>query len=171
MVIQKHSLNTMKIKISKPLWQVIGLGTLAGMRTASAPVIASHILSHHQSKNLTQSPLRFMQSVSVANTLKVMSFSELVVDKLPSTPNRIKPFGVLARSLSGALAGASIYKASGNNAFVGAVIGGSAALVSTFGSYYLRKGVVKGSHIIDPVIGAIEDALVIGAGVGISAMA
>ncbi|MEZ2337988.1 DUF4126 family protein [Mucilaginibacter sp. RCC_168] len=158
----------MKLKISNPLWQVIGLGTLAGMRTSSAPVIASHILSHHQSKSLEQSNFKFMQSTGVANTLKVMALSELAVDKLPVTPNRIKPFSVLARSLSGALAGASIYKATGNNAFIGAVIGGSAALVSTFGSFYLRKSVVKASHLVDPIVGAIEDALVIGSGVGLS---
>ncbi|MGF7042879.1 DUF4126 family protein [Mucilaginibacter lappiensis] len=161
----------MHLKISKPFWQVISLGTLAGMRSTSAPVITSHILSHHHSKNLEHSPLRFMQSANVAKVLKLVALSELVADKLPSTPNRIKPAVLAARVLSGALAGASIYKAIGGKAITGALIGGGAAFASTFGSYFLRKSAVKSSHIIDPVIGAIEDALVIGSGMGLSRLA
>jgi uncharacterized membrane protein len=141
----------MKLKISRPFWQVLGIGALAGMRTSSAPVIASHILSARHHSRLAHSPLNFMQSRKVAGALKVLSLTELVMDKLPSTPNRIRPAGVVFRCLSGALAGASIYKASGNNV----------------ASFALRRGTVKHTHIIDPIIGAIEDALVIGAGVGI----
>jgi uncharacterized membrane protein len=161
----------MHLKISKPFWQVISLGTLAGMRSTSAPVITSHILSHHHSKNLEHSPLRFMQSVNVAKILKFVALSELVVDKLPSTPNRIKPAVIGFRVFSGALAGASIYKATGGKAVIGALIGGTVAFASTFGSYFLRKSAVKSSHIIDPVIGAIEDALVVGSGMGLSRLA
>lgn len=161
----------MKPKISKSLWQVIGLGTLAGMRTLSAPVIATHILSHHPSKRLQKSQLRFMQSTTVAAVLKVLSVTELVADKLPSTPNRIEPAGVAGRCLSGALAGASIYKAVGGKPLTGALIGGAAAIAATYGSYFLRKNIVKANHIPDPVIGAIEDALVIGAGVGLTKLA
>lgn len=73
--------------------------------------------------------------------------------------------------LSGVLAGASIYKAAGGKMGTGALLGGAAALASTFGSYYLRKSTVKSSHIVDPIIGAIEDALVIGGGVGLAKLA
>jgi uncharacterized membrane protein len=158
----------MKLKISKPVWQVLGIGVLAGMRSASAPAITSHILSHHHSKRLEKSPLNFMQTDAVANVLKVVALSEFVVDKLPSTPNRIKPAILTVRCLAGALAGAGILRASGGNAIAGAILGGTTAFASTFGSFFLRKGTVKRSHIIDPVIGAIEDALVIGAGVGLA---
>lgn len=156
----------MKLKISQPVWQVAALGVLAGMRTASAPAITSHILSHHhQSKRFSNSSLGFMRYDDVATALKVFALSELIADKLPSTPNRIKPFALFARCLSGGLAGASVYKASGNNAVNGGLIGTAAAFVSTFGSYLLRKSVVRQTRIFDPLIGAIEDALVIGAGV------
>ncbi|MDB5111895.1 MAG: putative rane protein [Mucilaginibacter sp.] len=158
----------MKLKISHPVWQVLGLGVLAGMRSTSAPVITSHILSHHHSKNLEQSPLNFMQSVNVSKVLKVVALSELVLDKLPSAPNRIKPAVITSRCLSGALAGASIFKASGGKVLTGAVLGAVAAFASTYGSYYLRKSTVKKTKLFDPIIGAIEDALVIGAGVGLT---
>jgi uncharacterized membrane protein len=158
----------MKLKISHPFWQVIGLGTLAGMRSSSAPAIASHILSHHQTKNLDRSPLRFMQSKNVAIALKVMAVGEIIGDKLPSAPNRIKPAVLGFRVLSGALAGASVYKATGGKAAMGALIGGAAAFASTFGSFFLRKGTVKSSGLMDPIVGAIEDALVIGSGIELS---
>ena len=115
-------------EIRHPFWQVIGIGTLAGMRTSSAPAVTSQILSHHHSKRLEKSPLNFMQSKIVANTLTVLSLGEVVMDKLPSTPNRTEPAGVIFRGLSGALAGASIYKASGNNVLVGSLLGAAAGI-------------------------------------------
>lgn len=149
------------------MWQVIGLGVLAGMRTSSAPAITRHILSNHHSEQLNNSHLAFMQSDKVAVALKLFVIAELVGDKLPSAPNRIKPVGLVARCLSGALAGASIYQASGNKALTGVLLGSAAALASTFGSFLLRKSIVKQTRIFDPVIGALEDALVIGAGIGL----
>ena len=157
----------MKLKTSKPFWQVIGLGIVAGMRTASAPAIAGHILSRHPSGHLSKSYLDFMQSDKVAIVLKVLAAGEFITDKLPSTPNRTKPVGIASRCLSGSLVGASIYKADGNDAYKGALLGAALALASTFASYYLRKITVDKLHIFDPLAGAFEDALVIGAGAGL----
>ncbi|MCO5947570.1 DUF4126 family protein [Mucilaginibacter flavidus] len=153
-----------QLKITKPFWQVLGLGILAGMRTTSAPVIACQILSKHPSKHLAGSPLRFMQSPNAALGMKLLALGEVVGDKLPNTPNRIAVGGVVGRCLAGSLAGASIYKATGNNALVGALLGSAVALGCTFGSYYLRRFVVAKTDIFDPYIGAIEDVVVAGAG-------
>jgi uncharacterized membrane protein len=161
----------MKLKISKPIWQAVGLGVLAGMRTTSAPAIASHILSHHHSRLLSKSPLKFMQNDKVAIALKVLAVGELVGDKMPNAPNRIKPAGLIFRCIAGSLAGASIFEASGNNAFAGAVVGSVTAFGATFGSFFLRKNIVLKLSLFDPVIGAIEDALVVGAGIGLTTSA
>jgi uncharacterized membrane protein len=165
MISIKNTNNIMiQLKISKPFWQVFGLGLLAGMRATSAPVIASHILSKHPSKQLAKSPLSFMQSGGMALGMKILAAGELVGDKLPKTPNRTSTTGLIGRCLSGSLAGATIYKASGNNALTGAILGSIVALGSTFGSYYLRKFIVDKTHVFDPYIGAIEDVLVTGGG-------
>lgn len=155
-------------EIKYPFWRTLGIGILAGMRTSAAPVIASHILSHHHSKRLERSPLDFMQSAKAANIFKYLSIGELIVDKMPSTPNRTKPAGIAFRCLAGALAGAGIYKATGGSVFTGMLIGATSATVSTCLSFMLRKSIVKSTGIIDPLIGAIEDALVIGVGVGLA---
>jgi uncharacterized membrane protein len=161
----------MKLKIEKPFWQAISIGILAGMRSASAPAIASYILSNHKSKILAKSHLGFLQSDVVAKGLKYMAIFEFIGDKLPSAPNRIKPVALVGRGISGALAGAGIFKATGGSAVNGALIGGAAAIASTFGSFFLRKATVKGTGIIDPIIGAIEDALVVGAGIELARLA
>src|ERR1700761_2640479 len=140
----------MKLKISKPFWQAVGLGVLAGMRTTSAPAITSHILSRHHSKRLAKSNLRFMQNSNVAAAFKVLAVGELIGDKMPTAPDRTMPGGLIFRCIAGSLAGASIFEASGKNAFAGALIGSVAALGSTFGSFHLRKGIVTHTKALDP---------------------
>jgi len=159
---------SMKLIIDKPLWQVIGLGILAGMRSSAAPVITSHILSHHHSRNLEHTALGVMQSDRVADTLKLIAIGEIIADKLPAAPDRIKPASIAARCISGALAGASVFKASGGKAVWGGLIGAATAAASTYGSFWMRKNAVKRTRIVDPIVGALEDALVIGAGVGLN---
>ena len=85
----------MKLKISKPFWQAVGLGVLAGMRTTSAPAITSHILSRHHSKRLAKSNLRFMQNSNVAAAFKVLAVGELIGDKMPTAPDRTMPGGLI----------------------------------------------------------------------------
>jgi len=152
------------ITMPSPFWKVLGLGALAGMRTFSAPVIVNAILQKHPSKHLAKSPLRFLQSDKVGYGIRFLAAGELVGDKLPNTPNRTAAPGLIGRCLSGALAGAGIYKASGNNGFTGALIGSAAALASSFGCFYLRKFVATKTNIADPVIGGIEDVIVTATG-------
>jgi uncharacterized membrane protein len=155
-------------KTRPPIWQALGLGVLAGMRSASAPAVASHILSRRPSGHLAKSTLDFMQSKRTAVIFKILAASELIADKLPSAPNRIKPIGVVFRCISGSLAGASIYKASGKNMLTGALLGSAAALGSTFGSFFIRKNTVNRLNLFDPIAGGVEDVLVVGAGVGLA---
>ncbi|MDO3643040.1 hypothetical protein [Mucilaginibacter sp. L3T2-6] len=93
-----------------PFWQVIEVGVLAGMRTFSAPVTVNAILQNHPSKQLAESPLNFLQSGRVGSAFRVLAALELVGDKLPDIPNRTSAPGLIGRCLSGALAGAGLYK-------------------------------------------------------------
>lgn len=158
----------MKIIITKPHLQVISLGILAGMRSMSAPAISSRMLNKHHSGELECTPLNFMQSPATANVLSVMSIGEFVGDKLPTAPNRIAAPALIGRCISGALAGASIYKAAGGAWYTGALLGSVTAGLATFGSFYLRRNLVKHAHLIDPIIGSIEDAIVLGSGLGLA---
>jgi uncharacterized membrane protein len=154
----------MRAADSKPLWQAISLGIIAGMRSMSSPALVSHLLSHHPSNALKGSPLRFIQTKVAANIFKALAAGEALGDKLPSAPDRTAPAVLAGRILAGGLAGGSIYKASGKNAIVGALIGGAAAVASTYAFFYLRTAIVKKSHIKDTYIALAEDALVAGSG-------
>jgi len=87
-----------------------------------------------------------------------------MVDKLPATPKRTNAVGLAARCLSGALAGACIFKANGGSGTKGTLLGCLISGIATFGSYTLPKKIVSKTRIDDPWIGALEDALVTAGG-------
>jgi hypothetical protein len=49
--------------------------------------------------------------------------------------------------------------------YTGAVLGSVAAVAATFGSFFLRKAVVKDLYLFDPLVGTIED---VGAGMSLT---
>lgn len=152
----------MKIIISKPHLQVISLGILAGMRSMAAPAVTSRILRRHRTQALRHSSLSFMQSATTANVLSVLALGEFIGDKLPLAPNRIALPALICRCLSGAVVGAGIYKSSRDNLYAGALLGGITAFAATFASFYIRKEIAGHARLIDPIIGSIEDVIVLG---------
>jgi uncharacterized membrane protein len=165
----KHiNISVMNITSDKAFVQAIGLGIVAGMRSMYAPAVASHIYSRHLSRYLRHDPLSFMQSITTSKVFKVLAAGELVGDKLPGTPNRTSAPGLIGRALSGMLVGSVVYRANGKAPVVGGLIGGAAAVASTFGFFYLRRAVVKSTNIPDPYIGGVEDVLTIAAGAAIA---
>ena len=154
----------MTSKSKNPFWKALALGALAGMRTSSAPIITNRLLSKHRGHIHY---FKWLASNGAGIAFGVMGAGELVGDKLPQTPSRIAPRGLIGRCVSGALAGGAIYEAAGDNALVGALIGSAAASCSTFASYLARKKVDSITGIADPIIGGVEDLLVISAGVAL----
>ena len=152
------------MKATKPIWQALTIGAIAGMRAAYAPALVSHILNNRKSKRLTHSPIKFVESDRFANTMKVFAIGELVGDKLPATPARTNTAGVAARCVSGGLSSVAFAKAKGDNVAVAALLSTTAAVASTFLFYYLRKKLGEKTGIADPWIGALEDSIVIGTG-------
>ncbi len=150
--------------VIQPLKQLLGVGILAGMRSAAAPAIAGHILSEHKGGVFSQHPVGYFSSIAIADVLKVMALGEFIADKLPFTPNRTQPVSVAVRCISGGLAGAGIFEATGKRPLTGALLGCVAAGVSTFASFYLRKALSR-SGAGNIISGIIEDAIVVSAGI------
>lgn len=154
----------MEKDITKTCWQVLGLGIIAGMRSMSAPAIASHYLAKDPSAALEKAHVAFLQSPQVADVLKWLAAGEMVGDKIPGAPDRIATASLFARGLSGALVGAALFKANQGNMGAGALLGSAAAVAGTYGSFYLRKELKHLSGIADPILGVLEDALVVKSG-------
>ena len=162
----------MKTTSSRPpaakFWPAVGYATLAGMRSMSAPAFLSHELSRKPSWLLVNSPLRMLQKPLVAKGLKLAAAGEMIMDKLPGTPDRIAPPALLGRLLSGALVGAALYKSRQGSSATGAVVGGISAVAASFISYALRKGISAQAQWPIAAVGVGEDAVVLSSGAALA---
>lgn len=151
--------------------KAIGIGAVAGMRSASAPALTSNYLAKNPSLFLEASPLKGMGLPLTANVLKFMALGELVVDKLPQCPNRtdLGPLG--ARAISGGVCGAAVFLAEGKHAEIGAALGAVSAVASAFLFMNLRRVIGKAAKLPDPVVALAEDGLVFGIGAAVFAPA
>jgi len=131
-------------------------GTLSGMRTTAGLQPTRSLVCSSNTKKL---PVSFLEKKSVSLGINLLRLGEFIGDKLPNAPDRIAKPGLVARAGVGALCGAAIYYAEGKKAATGAVIGGLAAIASTYAFFHLRKAVCKKTGIADPFIGVAEDAL------------
>ena len=161
----------MKNKTFRPakFWPTLGFAALAGSRATSAPAFLSQYLSHQAlSPALARSPLRFFAKPGVTIALELLVAGELVGDKLPSSPDRTVPQQLAARTASGALVGATLYKAKGGNALVGALVGGLGTVAATYATWWLRTQATKKFNVDSGLVGAGEDALVLAAGTALA---
>jgi uncharacterized membrane protein len=154
--------------MSQQLRQTLALGAMAGMRSMTAPATISHALAKNNSHALAGSPLRFLQSPTVAKVLKGLAVSEMAADKMPGMPDRTSPPILGGRILAGALVGAAAYKAKNDNMLAGALIGGSMAVAATYGALYLRKALGRTTGLPDTIWAVLEDSLVLKSAVAVA---
>jgi len=147
---------------NKIIAKAIGLGAVSGMRATVAPTMLSYFLNKHPSKALGKSNLSFLQSPITAVITKVLTAAEFAGDKSPKSSDRIAFPQVAARVASGALAGASLFRANKAGVAKGLVLGGASALAVTFASFYLRKYIDQKTHTKDSIVGVIEDLISVG---------
>jgi uncharacterized membrane protein len=85
----------------------------------------------------------------------------LVADKLPKTPARTAPVGLIARIIMGGLCGACLYAAGAAAPIPGAVFGIIGALIGTFAGYHIRHALVTKLNVKDIFIAVPEDIIAI----------
>ena len=106
--------------------------------------------------------LAWFGTLPSAIILTVLALAELVNDKLPKTPSRTAPPGLIARIVMGGFGGACLASAGAQGLVIGAVLGIAGALAGTFGGYHARKGLVRLLKVPDFVIAVVEDLVTIG---------
>jgi uncharacterized membrane protein len=137
------------------------IGAACGLRSLTAPAVVAWA-AHLSWLNLNNTPLSFMGSAAAVAIFTVLAIVELVADKLPSTPSRTKPPGLIARIVLGGLSGASISAAGAQSIGLGAVLGVSGGIAGTFAGYQARTRLVRALKVPDMVIALLEDAVAIG---------
>jgi uncharacterized membrane protein len=139
----------------------LGIGIVAGLRSLTAPAVVAWG-AHLGWLNLHGSPLAFMGSTTAVAIFSLLAIGELVVDKLPTTPKRTAPVGLIARIITGGLCGACLCAAVGKSLLAGALLGGIGGIVGAFLGYSVRGGLVNNFRIKDLVIAICEDLIAVG---------
>ncbi len=109
----------------------------------------------------------FLGNPWVVAALTLCAAGELVVDKLPMTPSRLKAPLLLARLCAGAFVGAVLASAMFMAANIGALLGTSGALLGAVAGYWLRTRTVARFRLPDWVVAVTEDAVVIAGAVAV----
>ena len=87
-----------------------------------------------------------------------LAIGEDISDKLPSTPARTRPVGLIARLCFGGLVGALIATALVGSAVEGALLGVAGAALGTFAGFHLRTcALIRSSGWPDWRVAVLED--------------
>jgi uncharacterized membrane protein len=140
------------------------IGAVTGLRSMTAPAVVAWA-AHQNWLNLHGTPLAFMGSTATVVIFSLMAVAELVADKLPSTPSRLKPTGLIARVILGALSGAAVALAGAQSIVIGAILGAVGGIAGASAGYHIRTGLVQALKVPDLYIALLEDVVAIGGGI------
>ena len=136
------------------------LGCIAGLRSLTAPAAvcwAAHLGWLH----LADSKLAFIGSPSTLVVVTFLALVELVVDKLPQTPARTAPVGLVARIVAGGFCGIVLATSEGMGPVLEALIASVGALLGAFAGYNVRRALVSRLHLPEFGVALAEDAIAI----------
>jgi uncharacterized membrane protein len=136
------------------------IGVFAGIRSLTPPAMVAWAV--HLGWLKLDRPLALIGSIPAVAILSVLAVAELVADKLPNTPNRTSPPGLIVRILTGGIAGACVSSGGGQGAALGAVLGVIGGIAGAFGGYQARTRLVKALGSPDIYIAMLEDLVAIG---------
>jgi uncharacterized membrane protein len=132
---------------SSVLALAFAIGMIAGLRSMTAPAVVSWAA--------------YWKWLDLQHSAAI---GELVVDKLPGTPSRKAPLGLIARFVLGGLSGAALCAATNQSLALGGVLGGLGGVIGALVGYEVRTRLVKALKVPDIWIALLEDAVAIGVG-------
>jgi uncharacterized membrane protein len=139
------------------------IGAVDGLRSLTAPAVVAWA-ARLGWLNLHNTSLSFMSSTAAVVVFTVMAVGELITDKLPSTPSRLKPLGLGARIVLGGLAGACVAVGGAQSLALGAILGAAGGVAGGFAGNRVRSGLVSALKVPDFVIALLEDLTAIAGG-------
>src|ERR1044071_1234258 len=136
------------------------IGIFAGLRSLTPPAAVAWAV-YLVWLRLAR-PVALIGSLPAVIILSLLAITEIIIDKLPNTPNRTAPLGLIARIVTGGFTGACVSLGGGQSAYVGAGLGGIGGMVGCFGGYQGRARLVKSLRQSDFNIALVEDLIAIG---------
>ena len=140
-----------------------GIGVIDGLRSMTAPAVVTWAI-YWRWFSVRHTALSFLDSNVAMYVFTALAIGELVADKLPKTPNRTAPIGLIARIIFGGLSGAAICVGAKESLVIGAILGAIGGVAGAFAGYQVRTRLVKALKVPDFVIALLEDAVAIGGG-------
>lgn len=136
------------------------LGCLTGLRSLT-PLAAVCWAAHLGWLHFAGTRLVFLDRPLTLLVLTLLALAELIADKVPNTPARTAPVGLIARIVFGCLGGVALATSTGGNLLGAAIVGIAGALVGTFAGYRIRHDLVLRAHLPDFVVAIAEDAIAV----------
>jgi uncharacterized membrane protein len=94
----------------------------------------------------------------------LLAIVELILDKLPNTPARTAPLGLIARICFGGASGLGLATSAGTSLSFSVLLASTGALVGAFVGYRSRRLIVTEAHVPDLVVAVAEDVIAIAGG-------
>jgi uncharacterized membrane protein len=136
------------------------MGLFAGLRSLTPPAAAAWAV--HLGWLKLARPLSLIGSLPAVIILSLLAVTEIILDKLPNTPNRTAPPGLITRIITGGLTGACVSLGGGKSAFIGAGLGLIGGIVGCFAGYQARTRLVRFLRQPDFNVALVEDLVAIG---------
>ena len=102
-----------------------------------------------------------LRKPGIRGLLLASAVGELVIDKLPGTPSRLAPQGIVPRLALGALAASLSARTRNASWLPAAALGASSAAVAAKLGHDARARLAR--HAPDPAVALLEDAVALGA--------
>jgi uncharacterized membrane protein len=135
------------------------IGFFGGLRSLTAPAATAWAV--HLDWLRLERPLALIGAIPSVAIFTLLAVVELVADKLPKTPKRTAPPGLIARIVMGGLTGACVAAGGAQTVFLGAALGAVGGIVGCFLGYQARTGLVQALGSPDIYIALIEDLVAI----------
>jgi uncharacterized membrane protein len=135
------------------------IGFFAGLRSLTAPAATAWAI--HLGWLKLGRPLALIGSLPSVVIFTLLAVIELVADKLPQTPSRTSPPGLIARIVMGGLAGACVAAGGAQGLFLGAVLGALGGVAGCFAGYQARRWLVKALNTRDFNVALVEDLVAV----------
>jgi len=136
------------------------IGLFAGLRSNTPPAAVAWAVYLGWLKLVR--PLSIIGSLPAVIILSLFALIELILDKLPYTPNRTAPRGLIVRMVYGGFTGACVSLGGGESAYVGAGLGLIGGIVGCFAGYQARARLVRFLGQPDFNVALLEDFVAIG---------
>jgi uncharacterized membrane protein len=139
---------------------IFAIGILTGLRALSPIAVIAWVALLHR-LSLTGWATFIGMKVSVV-VFSLGAVGELIADKLPKTPSRLKQPGFGVRMVTGGLCGLLLANAASFSWIAGALLGAAGAVAGSYLGYFARRGITEKFPIPDLPVALLEDVICIG---------